>query len=497
MYIRDFPWNEIWHYISYPFNALYIFIIIFIIILIILENGSPLKTISWILILVLLPIVGFILYFYIGRNFRKEKIFSRKGIEDYKHIEELSKKQIIDLQNKGNENIELRIDNEKIKEKMNIMILLLNNSKALLTQYNKVDILNNGQETFDSILEAIEQAKEHIHLEYYIIEDDIIGNKFKDLLIKKAKEGLEVRLIYDDVGSWSLSKRYIRELENNGIEVYAFMPVRFSRLADRVNYRNHRKIIVIDGEIGFVGGINIADRYITGTKELGQWRDIHLRIEGQAVHSLQAVFLIDWFFVSDNIITDDKYFNEHKVEEKTLVQITACGPDSDWASIMQAYFAAISTAKEYIFISTPYFIPNESILTALKTASLSGVDVRIMLPKRSDSHVVYWGSISYIKELLEAGIQVYFYSKGFAHSKILMVDDVFSSVGTANIDIRSFDTNFEINALIYDEEITNKLKADFCNDLACSEEVTLEQWQQRSQMSKLKSATARIISPLF
>ena len=246
-----------------------------------------------------------------------------------------------------------------------------------------------------------------------------------------------------------------------------------------------------------LGGINIADRYIYGTKKLGLWRDIHLKIEGQAVHSLQAVFLIDWFFVSDKIISADKYFKEHKVKEKKLVQISACGPDSDWASLMQAYFAAISTAKEYIFISTPYFIPNESVLTALKTTSLSGKDVRIILPFKTDSHLVYWGSISYVRELLEAGIKIYFYKKGFTHSKILMVDDVFASVGTANIDIRSFDTNFEISALIYDEEITQKLKQDFCKDLSDSEEVTLEDWSKRPVMSRVKSSLSRIISPLF
>ena len=248
MHIQSIPWSEIWHYISYPFNVLYIIIIIFIIILVILENGSPLRTISWILVFILLPVVGFILYFYVGRNFRKEKLFSRKGIEDYKQIEALSKKQIIDLPTS-----EL-LSSQKIKEKMNIMILLLNNSKSLLTQYNKVDILNNGKATFDSILKELENAQEHIHLEYYIIEDDEIGNKVKDILIKKAKEGIEVRLIYDDVGSWSLSKKYINELKKAGVEVYGFMPVRFSRLADRVNYRNHRKILVIDGKVGFVGG---------------------------------------------------------------------------------------------------------------------------------------------------------------------------------------------------------------------------------------------------
>ena len=442
-------------------------------------------------IFILLPVVGFILYFYLGRNFRKEKIFSRKGIEDFKHIEEISKKQIIDLPKS-----EL-LSSAKIREKMNIMILLLNNSKALLTQYNKVNIFNTGNKTFDSIIYDLEQAKEHIHLEYYIIEDDRIGNIIKDILIRKARQGVEIRFIYDDVGSWSIGKKFIRDLKQAGVEIFAFMPVRFSRLADRVNYRNHRKILVIDGAIGYIGGMNIADRYIDGTKDLGLWRDVHLRIEGQAVHSLQTVFLIDWFFVSDRIINYDKYFNEHKISEKHLVQITACGPDSDWASIMQAFFAAISTAREYIYMSTPYFIPNESLLTALKTAALSGIDVRIILPYHTDSHIVYWGTISYVKELLEAGIRIFFYKGGFTHSKILMVDDVFASVGTANIDIRSFDTNFEVSALIYDEQITIHLKKDFFEDLNKSEEVTLDIWSQRSLISRFKTSIARIISPLF
>jgi cardiolipin synthase len=310
-------------------------------------------------------------------------------------------------------------------------------------------------------------------------------------------EGVEVRLIYDDVGSWSLGKKYIRELRNAGVQVFAFMPVRFSRLADRVNYRNHRKIIVIDGKIGYTGGINIADRYIEGTPNLGLWRDTNIKLEGQAVHSLQATFLIDWFFVSNIIIDDDKYFKEHDVSQKHLIQISSSGPDSDWASIMQAFFAAIATAKEYIYISTPYFIPNESILTALKTAALSGIDVRIILPHKSDSHIVYWGSISYIKELLEAGIKVYLYKKGFTHSKILIVDDVFASVGSANLDIRSFDTNFEISALIYDEMIAAKIRQDFFVDLEGCAQVLPDDWAVRPLMSKIKSSSARIISPLF
>jgi len=380
---------------------------------------------------------------------------------------------------------------------MNIMRLLLNSSKSLLTEKNRVNVLQNGRETFDSIIAAIDGAKHHIHLEYYIIDDDHIGNLIRKLLIKKVQEGVKVRFIYDDVGCWSLPKHFVDSMSDAGIEIYSFLPVRFPLLTNKINYRNHRKIVVVDGIIGFVGGLNIADRYLQGSEELGIWRDMHLRLEGEAVNSLQVVFLVDWYFVSDDIVKGDEYFPTNQPDESHFVQITASGPDSDWASIMQAYFAAIASAKSSIYISTPYFMPNEGILTALKTASLSGLDVRIMLPSRSDSKMVFWSSRSYVTELLEAGIKIYFYEKGFPHSKLLLVDEVLCSIGTANMDIRSFDQNFEVSALIYDEAITLDLQKSYLNDLQNSTEIKLETWENRPRWDSIRESVARIFSPLL
>jgi cardiolipin synthase len=472
-------------------EIIYFVTVIFAIILVIQQKGDPLKTVSWIMVMLLIPIIGIILYFYFGKNFRRQKIFNRKGLSDMERLRDFSHRQILELPGKD------FLKNPKIKNKQHIMSLLLNNSKAMLTECNTLQIYTTGKEAFDSIISDMENAKDHIHLQYYIIEDDKLGNRIKDILIKKAKEGIEIRLIYDDLGSWSLSKKYIKPLEDAGVQVYAFLPVRFPLFTNKINYRNHRKIIVIDGEIGHVGGMNIADRYIEGVEGLGQWKDMQLRIKGEAVHSLQIIFITDWYFVSEKVINDDKYFPEFCFEEKRIVQITASGPDSDWANIMQAYFSAISTAQDHIYIASPYFIPNESILTALKTAALSGVDVRIMLPHKSDSHVVFRSTLSFVAELLDAGIKIFFYEKGFNHSKLMLVDGVFASIGTANMDIRSFDQNFEVNALVYDEETSLKLEEIFLNDLKNCIYLTAEEWDNRDWIDHAKESLARLFSPLF
>jgi cardiolipin synthase len=472
-------------------QVLYVLTVAFTVFLAIQQKGDPLKTISWLLVILLLPVLGIILYFFFGKNYRKEKIFSRKGMADLEQLRVLNQSLTIGIPDQDH------FFSEKVKSKINIMRLLLNSSKSLLTEKNEVKILNNGRETFDSIIEAIEKARHHVHLEYYIIEDDHLGNLFRKLLIKKAGEGVKVRLIYDDVGCWGLPKHFIDSLTDAGVDVYAFLPVRFPSLTNKINYRNHRKIVIIDGEVGFVGGLNIANRYFKGSPELGIWRDTHLRLRGEAVHSLQLILLVDWYFVSDEVIRGEEYFPKVQVDEHHLVQITASGPDSDWASIMQAYFAAISSAQSSIYISTPYFMPNESILTALKSASLSGLDVRIILPARSDSMIVYWGTRSYVSELLEAGVKIYFYQKGFPHSKLLIVDSVLCSIGTANMDIRSFDQNFEVSALIYDEELTRELQRTYFSDLQFSDEISLEMWDKRSKLEQIKEAVARIFSPLL
>lgn len=459
--------------------------------MIVLDNRDPIKTISWLLVLFLLPVVGIVLYLYIGRNFKKFKFFARKVVADKLSLEQHRQDQLFRL----DENVFIK--NEKLFSKRNMMRLLLNNSKALINERNQVRVLNNGRQTFGSIIYELENAQLHIHLEFYIIEDDVIGNRIKDILVRKALAGVKVRVVYDDVGSWSLSRRYIRELTTAGVEVFSFMPVRIYALANKVNYRLHRKIIVVDGRVGFVGGLNIADRYWRGLGKNYMWRDTHLRLEGESVHSLQAVFLTDWNFVTDKITSEEGLFPPVQIEDECLVQIVTSGPDSDWQSIMQAYFTAISTAQKYVYLATPYFLPNESIMTALKTAALSGVDVRILLPERNDSWIVGHSSRSYLREVLEAGVKVFLFKKGFTHSKLMIVDDVFSSVGTANMDIRSFNQDFEVNALIYDEQVTLSLKKDYLDDVHVSQELLLSEWIKRPRVHKWLESFARVFSPLL
>lgn len=469
----------------------YLITVVFTIVLVIQQRGNPLKTISWLLVVLLLPILGIIIYFFFGQNYRKQKIFSRKGLRDLERISELNVHKIKHIDT--NESL---IDT-KIRTKRHIMKLLLNNSKSILTDRNKIDIYNSGEKAFNEIISELENASHHIHLEYYIIEEDKLGNNIKDILIRKAKEGVEVRVIYDYLGSWDLSDHYIDSIIAAGAEVYSFLPVHFPKFTNKINNRNHRKIIVVDGKVGFVGGMNIAIRYIEGNESMGSWRDTHLKIEGDAVSSLQQIFLIDWSFVSNKIIKSKKYFPPHSIENTCLVQITASGPDSDWASIMQAYFSAITTAQDHIYISMPYFIPNESMLTALKTAALSGVEVRIMIPYHSDSHIVFRSTLSFVSELLEAGIHVHFFKNGFNHSKLVMVDGILASVGSANMDIRSFDQNFEVNALIYNEKIAISLEKSFKNDLKHCIEYSLKAWEKRHWSNQAKESFARILSPLF
>ena len=483
--------REIWPHIYVGVYWLYIAIIGLVIVLVIMDDKSPIKTLAWVMVLIFLPVAGLILYIFFGQNYRKQKIFSRKGLEDFRQIEKLRFEQLQYLDRPEITHF------KPAYKKMHIMKLLLNNSKSIISQNNKIDVLNNGQEKFSKLIEALKKARHHIHIEYYIFEFDDIGQTICDLLKEKAQTGVEIRMIIDHVGSWHFPNTEIKRLKSAGVQVIKFMPVTFPYLTSKINYRNHRKIVVIDGSTGFVGGINVADKYIHGTQRLGAWRDMHLQITGNAVHSLQTVFLTDWYFLTRTLPIDEIYFPEIKVDSKSIVQIASSGPDSSWAGIMQTYFAAIATARKYIYIATPYLLPNPSLLTALKTASLSGVDVQLIIPRKSDSRIVSYASLSFVSELLNAGIKVYFYNKGFIHSKMMVVDGILSSVGTANLDYRSLSINFEVNALIYDENTAETLKAIFSNDLKYSTLITEEAWRQRSKLTKLKSSIARIFSPLL
>ena len=482
---------DIWKAMPNLVTILYFLTVVTIAILIILENRNPVKSISWILVLVLLPFAGIIIYLFFGQEYRKTKMFSRKGLQDLEKLRNLTLEQLDNLPKNHS------LIDEKLYSKKKLINLMLTNSNALLTSDNQVKVLANGEETFPEIFNAIENAKHHIHLEYYIIEDDKIGNYLREMLIRKSKEGVEVRLIFDDVGSWELKKRFIRSMSDAGIKIDCFMKVRFPMLTSRVNYRNHRKILVVDGETAFVGGLNFADRYRDGVPGIGPWRDTHLKVTGGAATALQIIFMADWYFVSKEILKGKKYFKPFESGNGKLVQMTASGPDSDWESISQAYFMAIASANEYVYISTPYLMPTSDIVTALKTSALGGVDVRIIVPGLSDAITPKWGTSSYIEELLEAGVKVYFYQEGFIHSKVIVADNIFSSVGTANLDFRSLETNFEVNAMIYDQEIALTLASQFLNDQSKSKQVLLSEWVNRPRINKIKESFARLLSPML
>jgi cardiolipin synthase len=468
---------------------------IIIVTLMVYRRRDPVKTMSWTLVLVLVPFAGIILYIFFGQNFRKEKIFNRMAVQTVKIVDDLSKRQAIRLLKN-----QIPYDDAELIDYKNIITLLLNNSKSPISTNNDIEMYFNGTDMFNNFKKAILEAKEHIHIQFYILSPDKIGNEIKNLLIKKAQEGVAVRVLYDDVGSWNLCRKYIKSLRKAGVEIYPFMKVVFPWLTSKVNYRNHRKITVIDGKVGFVGGMNVADRYKDGNKLFKWWRDTHMRVIGDAAQSLQYQFLLDWYFVTKQLLIDQKNstcFPDSESIGNAKVQIAASGPDSDWANIMQAYFAAISKAKKYIYITTPYFMPNESIITAIKVASLSGIDVRLMLSEKSDARISQWCTMSYLSELLEAGVKVYLYRKGFNHSKTLVIDGYFTSVGSVNMDNRSFEHNFEVTAIMYDKDIARKMEDQFKKDINSSRHVNLQQWEERSIMSKFSEGFARLFSPLL
>lgn len=459
-------------------------------IIILLKNINPAKTVSYIIVLVFFPFLGILVYYLFGQEYRKTKIFNRKGILNRTIIK------------KVNEDFELgkaefdKID-AKLDEKIKLVKLLKNSEDAPLTLKNQLTILKNGEVKFKQLLKDLKAAEHHIHLEYYIIKDDQIGTKILDIICEKASEGLEVRLTYDDVGS-SLSSSSKKKLKESGVKFYPFMPVLFSGFTGKMNYRNHRKIAIIDGKVAYVGGINISDNYINYEDKKDYWRDTHLRISGDAVKSLQIHFLTTWDFVSDESLKiTPRFFPELEIKENLAIQIAASGPDSNRATIMEAIFTAITTAEDYIYITTPYFIPNSQIFTALQVASKSDIDVRLIIPKDSDSWAAKYATNSFLEPLLEAGVKVYRYHKGFVHAKTMVVDDLFSTVGTSNMDNRSFNINFEINALIYNKDQSKILKSHFLQDIKDCELINYKQWQERSGFDKLKESFSRLWAPLL
>lgn len=472
-------------------SALFTLYTIAIAVIIFIENKSPQKTVAWLLILFINPVIGFILYLFLGQNIRKKKIFKNEN-----NIRSKSLKDIAEIQMNAVKETDI-FSEDKHALKKRLISLILNNSKSPVTINNRSKILTNGYSKFNELKKDLLKAQKHIHIEYFIVKNDNIGNEIKDILIKKAKEGLEVRFIYDSVGSWKLGKKYINDLKDAGVDVVGYLPVFLPQLSRDLNYRNHRKIIVIDGSIGFTGGINIGDEYLGKDKKMGFWRDTHMKIEGEAVYELQNIFINDWYFCTKENLEDLKYFPKLQYYGEQLIQIASSGPDTEWQSILQSYFSLITFATDRVWITTPYLIPDESIIMALKTTALSDVDVRIIIPDIADHIVAFWGSRAYVEELLKAGVKIYLYQKGFVHAKTLLIDDIAASVGTANLDNRSFHINFEVNAFVYEIEMAKRLEKDFLVDFENCEELTYEEYKNRGILQKIKESIGKILSPIL
>ncbi|TSJ34906.1 cardiolipin synthase, partial [Mucilaginibacter corticis] len=453
-------------------GILYAAFVIFVCLRILYDINSTSKAFAYLLVVLLLPGIGMIIYFAVGANYRKNKLYSKKIISDNKLLEEIRQKIIHDSEKTW------QSGEAEVKSHKELARLLLHDNSPL-TGNNDVRLLLNGEEKFPQVLAALERAQHHIHMEYYIFENDGIGNQIKDVLIRKAAEGVKVRFIYDDFGSRGIRGKFVDELVAGGVEAFPFYKIWFIALSNRTNYRNHRKIILIDGCTAFVGGINVSDRYINPAKPY--WRDTHLMIKGPGAYYLQYLFICDWNFSSGSkLAVTPEYFCAAKTKSKAILQIAASGPDSDTPVIMYALLQTISLAKEELLITSPYFIPGQTILDALCASAMSGVKIKLLVPYKSDSALVNAAAKSYYNEILEAGVEVYCYKKGFVHAKTVVADGQLAIIGTANMDHRSFELNFEVNAMIYDTTLARHLKKAFEEDLKHSIKINPSQWAKRT-----------------
>ena len=461
------------------FVILYILLALVLVIGLLINGVRPAKTLGWLLAIFTIPVGGILLYWMLGRNRRKKKLSQLRRAVMQQKLEEIDPV--------------LYGESDKYKKLMR----LVNSNCYFPPNRNRIQPLEDGKSTSEAIFKALSQAESYIHIQYYIFEEGDWANQLLELFQEKVDAGVSVRMIYDGVGSYSLSKSFLRKLENIGVEAMPFLPFRFGRFLASLNYRNHRKIIVIDGKVAFTGGMNISDKYLKGDDQLGMWHDYHLRLKGPAALQLDSVFLSDWFMVcQENLLPTTPALAESHGEGK-LTQIVSSGPDDQFPTIEQSYFSIISEAEDYVYIVNPYIIPSQEILNALQVVALSGVDTRLLISKKSDSVLVRWCVRSYFEPLLKSGVRIFLFPEGFLHSKIMVSDNDISSVGTANIDIRSFEHNYEVNALVYDIEFAQMLKERFERDCGRSEELTYEQHLSRPLGHKLIEGVARIFAPVL
>ena len=462
--------------------CIYSLAIIGTILVIITDNRNPLKAVPWIIVLLLAPVAGLIFYFFFGQNLSKLRIISRRT----------------------RKRIHTRLDAPeaagcpRIPDRWQpLSELLVNTIQAVPLYGSRITPYTDGRTKMEALCEAIAAARHHIHLQYYIFSDDRTGRDLRDLLLRKSREGVEVRILYDDVGCARVKKSFFKEMRRAGIDARAFLHVQFPRFTSKVNYRNHRKIAVIDGTVGFLGGMNIADRYVDGTG-WGTWRDTHFRIEGGGVAGLQASFLSDWSATTKQPLSGTAYYPplEHFADGAAM-QLVAGGPFGKWRALLQGESYAIANARRRIWIQTPYYLPSDVLNTALQEAALAGRDVRLMLPERSDARMVNLASHSYLDDMMKAGVKIAFYRPGFLHSKLLIIDDDLTVIGSANMDFRSFEHNFEVNAFVYDRPFTARMSDIFVRDEAQCHLLTPAEWFRRPRRRRIAESFLRLFAPLM
>ena len=480
-------WINIVTLIAYTLNIIFAMIVIFA------SRKAPSSTWAWLFVLFFLPIIGFFLYIFLGRNLHKKNFVRWKMMQQDQTIT------VFNEQQQALRDETFQFPNHITKNYKRLVQMNVDLNHAILSNHNETTLYATGDEKFKALLADIEQATKHIHIQYYIFKLDIIGEQIHQAIIKKAKEGVKVRVIFDDLGSRKLKIKHFKQLLDAGGEVQAYFPSLFALLNPRINFRNHRKLVIIDGVIGYIGGFNVGKEYAGLDEKVGFWRDLHVRIVGNAVHSLQAHFLFDWHQAANTEYNeyDDAYYPQANVQNITPIQIVSSGPDTDYESIKESYIRMIMSARKYIYIQTPYFVPDAAFLTAIQIAAASGVEVKVMTPAKPDHMFIYGANSYYTGELMEHGGTALRYTKGFLHSKMMVIDDEICTIGTTNIDIRSFSLNFEINAVIYDEQVAKQCRAIFEEDEQYAFEMTTERYEKRPLWTKIREAFSRLISPIL
>ncbi len=462
--------------------CLYWAVSILLIVKVILNNRDSVKTLAWVLVFLFLPFLGFVIYFFFGRDTRRKKMIGKRLRSQLQHRASL----------RGDSYVQPELPHDH----SSLISYFKNAASADLLGASDVRVMLSTKEFASALIEEIDAATEHIHLQFYIIEEDEFGLLLREHLIAKARQGVEVRVIYDSVGCLKVRRDFFETMRCAGVYVESFLKVRFPLFTNKINYRNHRKVVVIDGKVGFVGGCNIADRYVKGVP-WGHWRDTMLLVRGAAVHGLQTSFLIDWYSSNRTLVSGRRYFPNLPAGGDNLFQIVQSNPVGEVRTIMSGMVKAIASARSYIYLQTPYFMPNEAFLLALKSAAMSGVDVRLMIPERSDSKVTDYASRSYLADLMNAGVKIYFYTGGFLHSKVFVCDDTLSSVGSVNLDFRSFFYNFEVSAFVYGKGVAQILREGFMNDIEQCRQLSATAFAARPLWQRGLESVARLFSPLL